>query len=101
MLKVSAVLVYLQMIETEEDSSKFEAIYREYRDLLLFLADRRLRNPQDAVGGGRTGAAASRPVGRYGKRADLDGFRAKSIPPFRFVSEDDLIRMAESVQITP
>ena len=42
------MLVYLQMIETEEDSSKFEAIYREYRDLLLFLADRRLRNPQDA-----------------------------------------------------
>ena len=47
-LEVSAVLVYLQMIETEEESSKFEAIYREYRDLLLFLADRRLRNPQDA-----------------------------------------------------
>lgn len=42
------MLVYLQMIETEEDSSKFEAIYREYRDLLFFLADRRLRSPQDA-----------------------------------------------------
>lgn len=78
------MLVYLQMIETEEDSSKFEAIYREYRDLLLFLADRRLRNPQDAVGGGRTGAGVSRPVCRYGKRADLDGFRSKSILPFRF-----------------
>ncbi len=42
------MLVYLQMIETEEDRSKFEEIYREYRDLLFFLAVRRLKNAEDA-----------------------------------------------------
>ena len=42
------MLVYLQIIETEEDKSKFEEIYTQYRHLLYYLANRRLRNPQDA-----------------------------------------------------
>ena len=42
------MLVYLQLIETEEDKSKFEAIYNEYRYLMQFLANRRLHNEQDA-----------------------------------------------------
>ena len=42
------MLVYLQLIETEEDKSKFEAIYTEYRYLMQFLANRRLHNEQDA-----------------------------------------------------
>ena len=42
------MLVYLQMIETEEERSKFEEIYLEYRNLLCFLADRRLHNYEDA-----------------------------------------------------
>ena len=42
------MLIYLQMIETDEDKSKFEEIYEEYLDLLLYLANRRLRNRQDA-----------------------------------------------------
>lgn len=29
------MLIYLQTIETEEDKSKFEDIYREYRGLIL------------------------------------------------------------------
>lgn len=29
------MIVYLQMIETNEDKSKFEGIYQEYRNLLL------------------------------------------------------------------
>ena len=42
------MLVYLQLIETEEDKSKFEEIYSEYRYLMQFLANRRLHNRQDA-----------------------------------------------------
>ena len=42
------MLVYLQLIETEEDKSKFEEIYSEYRYLMQFLANRRLHNKQDA-----------------------------------------------------
>ncbi len=42
------MLVYLQIIETEEDKSKFEEIYTQYRNLLFYLANKRLRNPQDA-----------------------------------------------------
>lgn len=30
------MLIYLQTIETEEDKSKFEDIYREYRGLMYY-----------------------------------------------------------------
>ena len=42
------MLVYLQMIETEEDRHKFEIIYRAYRDELFTLANRILNNEHDA-----------------------------------------------------
>jgi len=42
------MLIYLQLIETEEDKSKFEEIYTEYRNLMHYLAYNRLRNEQDA-----------------------------------------------------
>ena len=42
------MLVYLQLIETEEDKSKFEELYTEYRDLMQYLAYKRLKNKQDA-----------------------------------------------------
>ena len=42
------MLIYLQMIETEEDSSKFIAIYNEYKNLLYSIAYARLRNEADA-----------------------------------------------------
>ena len=42
------MLIYLQLIETEEDKSKFEEIYSEYRNLMFFLAHNRLHNKQDA-----------------------------------------------------
>ncbi len=42
------MLIDLQTIETDEDKSKFEAIYREYRGLMYAVAYRRLRHEQDA-----------------------------------------------------
>ena len=42
------MLIYLQLIESEEDKSKFEEIYTQYRYLLQYLAYKRLRNKQDA-----------------------------------------------------
>ena len=42
------MLIYLQMIETEEDKSKFEEIYEEYRNLMYYLAVKRLKNAEDA-----------------------------------------------------
>lgn len=42
------MLIYLQLIETEEDKSKFEEIYIEYRNLMQYLAYNRLHNKQDA-----------------------------------------------------
>jgi len=42
------MLIYLQMIETEEEKSKFEEIYREYRNLMYHVAFGKLRNVQDA-----------------------------------------------------
>ena len=42
------MLIYLQLIETEEDKSKFEEIYTEYRYLMHYLAYKRLHNRQDA-----------------------------------------------------
>jgi len=43
-----AMLIYLQMIETEEDKVKFEQIYETYRDLMFHVASQILRNDHDA-----------------------------------------------------
>ena len=42
------MLVYLQMIETDEDKSKFEEIYKAYRNLMYYIAYSRLHHEQDA-----------------------------------------------------
>lgn len=42
------MLVYLQMIETDEDKSKFEQIYLEYRGLMYHVAFKYLHHEQDA-----------------------------------------------------
>lgn len=42
------MLVYLQMIETQEDKAKFEVLYEEYRGLMYYIANQILRNNQDA-----------------------------------------------------
>ena len=42
------MLIYLQMIETDEDKSKFEQLYLEYRGLMYHVAYKRLRHEQDA-----------------------------------------------------
>lgn len=42
------MFVYLQMIETPEERSKFESIYLLYRDTMYAVAYRILDNPQDA-----------------------------------------------------
>jgi RNA polymerase sigma-70 factor (ECF subfamily) len=47
-VEVIVMLIYLQLIETEEDKSKFEEIYTEYRNLMQYLAYKRLHNRQDA-----------------------------------------------------
>lgn len=45
-MKIS-VLIYLQTIETDEDKSKFEDIYRAYRGLMYHVAFTRMQHPQD------------------------------------------------------
>lgn len=42
------MLIYLQMIESEEDKSKFEAIYNQYRKLMYVVANKILENDYDA-----------------------------------------------------
>jgi len=42
------MLIYLQLIETEEDKSKFEQIYLEYRGLMFHTAYKLLRHEEDA-----------------------------------------------------
>lgn len=42
------MLVYLQIIETQEDKSKFETLYWEYRDVMYHAAYQILNNPEDA-----------------------------------------------------
>lgn len=42
------LLIYLQMIETEEEQSKFEVIYHEYFPLMFHIAYQILRHQQDA-----------------------------------------------------
>lgn len=43
------MLIYLQMIETEEDRIKFVSIYDRYRDYMLTVAYRISNNEEDAV----------------------------------------------------
>ncbi len=46
------LLFYLQMIETEEEKSKFESIYQEYKGLLYHIAEEKLpllEDREDAV----------------------------------------------------
>lgn len=42
------MFIYLQMLETPEEKSKFEQIYLEYRDLMFYIANRILHNQQDS-----------------------------------------------------
>ncbi len=42
------MLIYLSVIESEDDWSKFEIIYREYRDLMLHIANRILGDTKDS-----------------------------------------------------
>ncbi len=41
-------MIYLQMIESEDDQLKFERIYLQYRGLLFYTANKVLHNEQDA-----------------------------------------------------
>lgn len=42
------MIIYLQMIETDEDRSRFEEIYQEYRNLMYYVAYKRMQHEQDA-----------------------------------------------------
>ena len=42
------MLIYLQMIDTPEERSKFEQIYLEYKGLMFHVAYDILHNEQDA-----------------------------------------------------
>lgn len=42
------MVVYLQMIETDADKSKFEEIYKAYRGLMYHVAFKRMQHVQDA-----------------------------------------------------
>lgn len=42
------MVLYLQMIETDDDRVKFEKIYHLYRGLMFYVANRILQNEQDA-----------------------------------------------------
>lgn len=42
------MIVYLSMIDSPEDRSKFELLYTEYRDIMYYVAFKILQNEQDA-----------------------------------------------------
>lgn len=42
------ILTYLQMIESEQDRSKFEQLHEKYKRLMFYVANQILRNEQDA-----------------------------------------------------
>ena len=42
------MFLYLQVIESNEEQSKFEAIYKEYYGLMYYVAYEKLNHPQDA-----------------------------------------------------
>ena len=41
------MLVYLSMIDSADDQSKFEKIYWEYQNLMYYVASQLLKNPLD------------------------------------------------------
>ena len=43
-----AMLVYLQVIETQEEQEKFEVLYMEYRNIMIQIASKILNNDFDA-----------------------------------------------------
>jgi RNA polymerase sigma-70 factor (ECF subfamily) len=45
---VMELLVYLQMIESDADKNQFEQVYLQYRGLMFYVANRILKNEQDA-----------------------------------------------------
>lgn len=42
------MILYLQLLETPEQQSKFEQLYLEYRNLMFYIADRILHDQQDS-----------------------------------------------------
>lgn len=42
------MIIYLQMLETPEEKSKFEQIYLEYRNLMFYIANRILHDQHDS-----------------------------------------------------
>lgn len=42
------MIIYLQMIESDEDKSKFEIMYTEYKNLMLYVANQILRDTPDS-----------------------------------------------------
>lgn len=42
------MLIFLQMIETPQEKSKFEILYQQYRNLMFSIARQILKNDQDA-----------------------------------------------------
>lgn len=42
------ILIYLEMIESEQDRSKFERLHEKYKRLMFHVANQVLRNEQDA-----------------------------------------------------
>ena len=42
------MIVYLQLIDTAEDRSKFEQLYEQYKQLMFYTAFQILKRPQDA-----------------------------------------------------
>ena len=42
------MLIYLQMLESEEEKSKFQRLYTKYRDLMYRVAEDLLHNEHDA-----------------------------------------------------
>ena len=41
-------MIYLQMIESEDDKVRFEEIYLKYKSLMFYAANKILHNEQDA-----------------------------------------------------
>ena len=42
------MLVYMSLIDSAEDQSKFEKIYLKYRNLMFYIANRILNSSQDS-----------------------------------------------------
>ena len=42
------MIIYLQMIESDTDKDKFEVMYTEYKNLMLYIANQILHNTQDS-----------------------------------------------------